>query len=478
VGRLRIAIAVIFGLLLINLIPLSAQAAIAQPSPSTVLVEADSVPQNWRILIDQSGGLTLDEVLSQRALFQRLDKLSYSAPASNRAVWLQVSLPSLTKPKWLWLFAPRVQYLDFYLLRDGQLEQHTATGELRPLSTRPLPNRAYLFSLPNDGQPREAYIRLQSSHPVMTWFKTIDDSGLVSQTKPAYLFGALFGALALLMVYNLLRFAYTLSYTHIWLSLLHGALLVCAVANLGVLAVWLPGLTYSQPLIADLAALLASTALLGYTLGFFHHRGRTWITWLLGLEFNLILALAGSILLGQWPWYSWLIYSMGLVASFSVLFVALYHWRQGYQPARLVVAGLTLFNSGMVFFMPMLLGFDQLDPGWLTGGLFSLATLGGLLLSFALLERQRQLQSDSRTQYTAEAVTSAELKTKADFLSKISHELRTPMNGVLGMSELLLGTSLSAKQRDYVQTIHSSGNELLNLINEILDISKLESGQS
>src|SRR5690606_30092295 len=51
------------------------------------------------------------------------------------------------------------------------------------------------------------------------------------------------------------------------------------------------------------------------------------------------------------------------------------------------------------------------------------------------------------------------------------------MNGVLGMSELLLGTPLSGKQRDYVQTIHSAGNELLILINEILDISRLESGQ-
>ncbi|MNC19539.1 Signal transduction histidine-protein kinase BarA [compost metagenome] len=51
------------------------------------------------------------------------------------------------------------------------------------------------------------------------------------------------------------------------------------------------------------------------------------------------------------------------------------------------------------------------------------------------------------------------------------------MNGVLGMTELLLGTPLSAKQRDYVQTIHSSGNELLLLINEILDISALESGE-
>ena len=62
-------------------------------------------------------------------------------------------------------------------------------------------------------------------------------------------------------------------------------------------------------------------------------------------------------------------------------------------------------------------------------------------------------------------------------LAKISHEIRTPMNGVLGMTELLLGTPLSVKQRDYVQTIHSAGNELLTLINEILDISKLESGQ-
>ena len=475
-GRLRIAIAVIFGLLLINLIPLSAQASIA-PSPAPATLSADSVPQNWRLLIDQSGGLTLDEVVSQRALFQRLDKLSYSAPASDRAVWLQVSLPPLTKPKWLWMFAPRAQYLDFYLLRDGRLERHTATGDMRPISERPLPSRAYLFSLPNDGQPREAYIRLQSSHPLMTWFKTIDEAGLVNQNKPAYLFGALFGALALLALYNLLRFAYTLSYTHIWLSLLHGALLSCATANLGVLAIWLPWLTYSQPLIADFSALAASCALLGYTLGFFNQRGRTWITWLLGIELNLVLALAASILLVQWPWYSWLIYSLVLAAACSVLAVASYHWRQGYKPARLVVAGTTLFALGMVFFMPMLLGFDQLDPGWLTGGLFSLATLAGLLLSFALLERQRQRQSDSRSQYTAAAVSTAELKTKADFLSKISHELRTPMNGVLGMSELLLGTSLSAKQRDYVQTIHSSGNELLNLINEILDISKLESGQ-
>ncbi|MBV6631469.1 MAG: response regulator [Alphaproteobacteria bacterium] len=115
---------------------------------------------------------------------------------------------------------------------------------------------------------------------------------------------------------------------------------------------------------------------------------------------------------------------------------------------------------------------------WMDVEVFPLLDSSGKATNFAAFARDIGAQKEIRSELeSAKEAAEAANRLKSEFLATMSHEIRTPLNGIVGMTNLLLDTMLNHHQRNHVDMLAKSADTLLNLINDILDLSKIEAGR-
>lgn len=439
---------------------------------------------NVEYFIDAKNKQSFESISSSKndINWKKLNDLNTNFGFQPNPVWLKGDLYNSQKERlelFLVVNAPMLDYLDFYLLDSNNNIKKINTGNYRPFSSRAIDNRNFIFPVSiAANQTVQFYLRVQESGslhlPIKIWSPiNYFEEYQYEQSK----FTLYFGIFITLILYNLFLWLVvrSIEYGYYVLYILAVLFIQASQTGLGSQLIW-PNLPFVASIVVQISvpfavifAALFSIKILKLIL---HERL---------YKLNILILLTAVLSLLLTPLLSphlhlKLIVFLGIIASLLFLVIGFLKWRSGDLAAKIFTVAWFSFLLGTIIYGTTRLGLFPVNT--FTNEIMWIGSIvEGLLLSFSVGARINQTHKEKAELEHEAARQEAENKAKSNFIAMLSHEVRTPINGVLGLSDLLGESKLNEEQTEFVNLIRFSGESLLTLINDVLDYSKIDAGK-
>ena len=350
------------------------------------------------------------------------------------------------------------------------------TGDTEAWHERPLPVRQLAIPLSIPSGQSEVFLRVSSSSNLLLPARLyLPEAFWVDTGRMQMRDGMFYGAMLVLLAYNFFLFFTAREKVFLFYVMALIPTIGYLLCIDGLLFSIFPFPGFLQNLAISFFIGLAAIFYLLFSLYYLEIPKRS--TW---YRFSLILMISGFLLVAGLPWLgptygAVAMLVSGVVGSTYILVMAIAAISREREVAIYFVLGWVLFLGSAIATALSVMALIPFYEYFVTGIKVGLL-LTVVLLSFGLGLHLRRLKMMDATSREAALLSSAQSQAKSQFLAMMSHEIRTPMNGVLGMTELLKTTGLNHEQSRILATMESSGNALLDVINDVLDHAKIEAG--